>query len=293
MSIDSVVFGTVTILDLVIAAGVLLAGIILAKGLQIYLRKSLTERLRRDHVQIITKVVYYAVFLVAILMVLSVLGVDPSGLLVAGGIAGIVFGFASQSIVANLISGLFLLFERPVKIGEQVSIGEVTGFVEDMNIISTTIRKYDGLYVRVPNEKVFTANITNFVSHVARRFEYVVGIRYSDDADHAIRIISRIIDEEPFALREPEPQAFVDNLGDNAVNIVVRIWAPVTEWYSLKMKLLWMIKTALETEGIEIAFPQRVIWHGDRTANGENEGPTLEGAEPTRNSAHPVQDSSI
>ncbi|MGW8177952.1 MAG: mechanosensitive ion channel family protein [bacterium] len=290
MSLDSVVLGTVSILDLAIAAGVLLAGILLAKGLQIYLRRSLTERLRRDHVQLITKVVYYAVFLVTILVVLSILGVDPSGLLVAGGIAGIVLGFASQSIVANLISGLFLLFERPVTIGEQVSIGEVTGFVEDINIISTTIRKYDGLYVRVPNEKVFTANIINFVSHVVRRFEYVVGIRYSDNADHAIRIISQVIDGEPFALKDPEPQVFVDNLGDNAVNIVVRIWAPVTEWYSLKMKLLSMIKTTLEAEGIEIAFPQRVVWQGDRKATHESQGSTLAGTEPTGAFEQPIQD---
>lgn len=270
MSFDRIVFGTVTLLDLLSTAVVLLTAILLAKGLQMYLRRSLTERLRRDHVQLITKVVYYSILVVAILVVLSILGVDPSGLLVAGGIAGIVFGFASQSIVANLMSGLFLLFERPVKIGEQVSIADVKGFVEDINIISTTIRDYNGLYVRVPNEKVFTANITNFVTHSARRFEYVLGIRYSDDANQAIRIIHQVLDTEPFALREPGPQVFVDNLGDNSVNIVVRIWAPVSEWYALRMKLLWILKTTLETANIEIAFPQRVIWRGSQAERGED-----------------------
>lgn len=269
MKLDTVLFGQVTILDLVIATAVLLVGIVLGKALQIYLRRTLSERLRRDHVQLISKIVYYTVSTIAILVVLSILGFDPSGLLVAGGIAGIVFGFASQSIVANLMSGLFLLFERPVKIGEQVSIGEVSGFVEDINILSTTIRNYNGLYVRMPNEKVFTANITNFVAHVVRRFEYLVGIRYTDNADQAIQIIHRVIDDEPFALKQPQPQVFVDNLGDNSVNLIVRIWAPVSEWYSLKMKLLWMIKMALEAEGIEIAFPQRVVWYG-AGANEEN-----------------------
>ncbi|HUV14247.1 MAG TPA: mechanosensitive ion channel family protein [Acidobacteriota bacterium] len=290
MSLEREVFGQVTILDLLIATGVLLAAIILSKGLQVYLTRSLAERLRRDHIQLIAKVVYYVIVVVAILVVLSVFGIDPSGLLVAGGIVGIVFGFASQSIVANLISGLFLLFERPVKIGEQVSIGEVSGFVEDINIISTTIRKYDGLYVRIPNEKVFTANITNYVSHVARRFEYVVGIRYSDDADQAIRIVNRVIDNQPFALKEPAPQVFVDSLGDNCVNIMVRVWAPVSEWYSLKMKLLWMLKTALEGEGIEIAFPQRVVWYGDRQLVGESQVPSSEGPKPTRDVAEPEVD---
>jgi small-conductance mechanosensitive channel len=293
MRLENVVFGEVTILDLLIAASVLLTAIILAKGIQVYLKRSLAERLRRDHIQLIAKVVYYVIVVVAILVVLSVLGIDPSGLLVAGGIAGIVFGFASQSIVANLISGLFLLFERPIKIGEQVNIGDVTGFVEDINIISTTIRKYDGLYVRIPNEKVFTANITNFVSHVVRRFEYVVGIRYSDDADQAIGIINRVIDEQPFALKEPAPQVFVDNLGDNCVNIMVRVWAPVSEWYSLKMKLLWMLKTALEGEGIEIAFPQRVVWYGNRQEVGECRAPSSEGSKPPRDVAEPDLDHTI
>jgi small-conductance mechanosensitive channel len=277
MSLESVVFGKVTIMDLLLGVGVLLLGVILAKTLQLYLRRSLSDRLRRDHVQLIAKIVYYALIVVAILVVLSVLGVDPSGLLVAGGIAGIVFGFASQSIVANLISGLFLLFERPVKIGEQVRIGEVSGFVEDINIISTTVRTYDGLYVRIPNEKVFTANITNFVTHVVRRFEYVVGIRYSDDANQAISIINRVIDEQPFALKEPAPQVFVDNLGDNAVNIIVRVWGPAGEWYSVKMTLLALLKTSLEAEGIEIAFPQRVIWRGDRETMAKREGTPPDG----------------
>jgi small-conductance mechanosensitive channel len=260
MNLNRVVFGEVTILDLSVAIGVLIGAVIIAKALQIYLRRSLRERLRRDHVELISKVFYYAIVTVAVLFVLSAIGVDPSGLLVAGGIAGIVLGFASQSIVANLVSGLFLLFERPVKIGEQVSLGGVSGFVEDINILSTTIRQYDGLYVRMPNQTVFTSNITNLVSHVARRFEYLVGIRYSDDADQAIRIMNRVIDDESFALKEPEPQIFVDSLGDNSVNIVVRVWAPVSEWYLLKMKLLWLLKSALESEGIEIAFPQRVVW---------------------------------
>jgi small-conductance mechanosensitive channel len=133
------------------------------------------------------------------------------------------------------------------------------------------------LYVRIPNEKVFTANITNFVTHVVRRFEYVVGIRYSDDANQAISIINRVIDEQPFALKEPAPQVFVDNLGDNAVNIIVRVWGPAGEWYSVKMTLLALLKTSLEAEGIEIAFPQRVIWRGDRETMAKREGTPPDG----------------
>jgi small-conductance mechanosensitive channel len=178
-------------------------------------------------------------------------------------VAGLAIGFASQSIIGNLISGIFLFVERPIKIGNGVNIDGAVGIVEDIRFMSTTLRGYDGLYVRMPNQKVFTSKITNFVTHIARRLDYTVGIRYSDDADKAIKIIKDLINDYPLTLVNPEPMVFVDELGDNAMNIVVRAFAPTTEWFVVKMELLYRIKQALEKEGIEIAFPQRVIWHGD------------------------------
>ena len=91
-------------------------------------------------------------------------------------------------------------------------------------------------------------------------FEYVVGIRYSDDADKAIEIINNLIEEHPLTLKNPASQVFVDTLGDSTVNILVKIWAPTTEWYGVKRKLLWKIKNALEKEGIQFPFPQRKLW---------------------------------
>jgi len=205
-----------------------------------------------------------------VLSVLPTIGVHPSGLLVAGGVAGIVIGFASQSVVGNLISGLFLIIERPMKLGDSVNIAGTAGVVEDIRIISTTLRTFDGLYVRIPNEKVFTTDITNYVAHVAWRLEYVVGIRYTDDADKAIGIIKKLSEDHPLTLKNPSGDIFVDNLGDNAVNIMVRIWVPSTEWYGVKKELLWKIKTALEAEGIEIPFPQRTIWFANELRSRES-----------------------
>jgi small-conductance mechanosensitive channel len=152
-----------------------------------------------------------------------------------------------------------------------VNIAGTAGVVEDISIISTTLRTFDGLYVRIPNEKVFTTEITNYVAHVARRVEYLVGIRYSDDADKAIGIIKQLLEAHLLTLKYPSPELFVDNLGDNAVNIIVRFWAPSSEWYGVKKELLWKIKRALEAEGIEIPFPQRTVWFANelQTQAGE------------------------
>jgi small-conductance mechanosensitive channel len=269
---DFAIYGEFSVLDLLRVLLILFAAIIIAKGVTINLKRVLTDRMSKDHLEIINKVITYGIFLIAILTVLPAFGVNPSGLLVAGGIAGIVLGIASQSVVGNLAAGLFLMIERPMKIGQSVNIAGTAGVVEDIRIISTTIRTFEGLYVRIPNEKIFTTDITNYVEHVARRLEYRVGIRYSDDADKAIGIIHRLYEDHPLTLRNPAPDIFVDNLGDNAVEIIVRIWVPSTEWYGVKKELLWKIKTALEGQGIEIAFPQRTVWFANELQKRELEG---------------------
>ncbi len=269
MIFDTVIYGDVTLFDLLEVIVILIVAVIIAKVITINLRRGLRDKLDKDHLEIVNKVVYYGIIIIAVLAVLPTFGVNLSGLLVAGGIAGIVIGIASQSVVGNLIAGLFLMIERPMKIGQSVNIGGTAGVVEDIRVISTTIRTFEGLYVRMPNEKVFTSNITNYVEHVARRIEYVVGIRYSDDADKAIGIIQNLHEEHHLTLKSPTPDIFVDNLGDNAVNIIVRIWAPSTEWYGIKKELLWKIKKALEDQGIEIAFPQRTVWFANELRSGE------------------------
>ncbi len=263
MILDSIIYGDVTVLNMTIAVLIFFGSLLLSKLLAINIRRSLKERIARAHLELIVKVLSYVIIIIAVIWALPLIGVEPSGLMVAGGIVGLAIGFASQSIVGNLVSGLFLIIERPVKIGDTVEIDGITGFVEDIRIISTTLRTFDGLYVRIPNETVFTSKVTNFVAHAARRFEYTVGIRYSDDADKATRIIKNTIEKHPLALINPPPQVFVDELGVNSVNIVVRVWAPTAEWFGVKMELLWKIKTAIEAEGIEIPFPQRVLWYGD------------------------------
>ncbi len=260
MILNKVIYGDVTLFNLLMAVIIIFAASLIIKIITLNLRRHLKDKVEKSRLTLIIKIVKYAIIIIAVVSALPLLGLNLSGLMVAGGITGLVIGFASQKIVSNLISGLFLMIERPIKIGQQVNVDGVAGFVEDIHIFSTIIRTYDGLYVRVPNEKVFTSNIINYVANVVRRFEYVVGIRYSDDADRAIEIIKKIIDDHPLALKNPLPQVFVDNLGDNAVNIIVRIWAPATEWYSVKMELLWKIKKTLEENGIEIAFPQRTVW---------------------------------
>jgi small-conductance mechanosensitive channel len=252
--------GPVTLGNLLEFIFILSFSIIISRIIIFYLRRYFKNKVSKDVGETTTKFLYYGSLLIVFITVLPLIGLDPSGLLLAGGITGIVLGFASQNIVGNLISGVFLMIEKPIKIGDQVEINKISGYVTDIRIISTFIRTFDGLLIRIPNQQVFTTNITNTVSYSVRRFDFTMKIRYSDDADAAIWFIQDLIDKEPFALSSPPPSVYVNELGENSVNLVVRIWAPISEWYVLKTRFLWAIKKVLEENNIEVPFPQREIY---------------------------------
>jgi small-conductance mechanosensitive channel len=254
-----VLYDDVTVSDVIGFAIVVGIAYIIARILRSNIRRMFKEKVAKDILNITEKIVYYGVILIGIVSVLPLVGVNLTGLLVAGGVVGIVVGFASQSVVSNLISGLFLVFERPVKLGEQIQVGAISGVVWDIRILSTILRTYEGEYVRIPNEKVFSSEITNLVANKARRIDYTVGISYSDDAQKAITAIKTVIGEHPFILQNPAPRIFVSDLAESSVNIAIKIWAPSGMWYDVKTEMLWKIKIELEKTGITIPFPQRVL----------------------------------
>jgi small-conductance mechanosensitive channel len=242
--------------------------ILISRIISLYLRRYLKDKVSKDMGETINKFFYYGLIIVVFVSILPLIGLDPSGLLLAGGITGIILGFASQNVVGNLISGIFLMIEKPIKIGDQVEIDKVSGFVTDIRIISTLIRTFDGLLVRIPNQKVFTSNITNSVSYPVRRFEIKFRISYRDDANYAISLVKNLISDEPFALLSPAPSVTVTELGESSVNLIARNWAPTTEWGTLKTNLVWAIKKTLVENGIEIPLPQQDVYL--RTVNEKN-----------------------
>ncbi|PKL58272.1 MAG: mechanosensitive ion channel protein MscS, partial [Methanomicrobiales archaeon HGW-Methanomicrobiales-5] len=243
------------------------ASVIIAKIVGGYIKKNLSDRIRQDEMTKIIKVTQAVIILGGIFISLPSFKVDVGELLLIGGTAGIIIGFASQRLVTNVGSGIFLLIERPVKISDTIKIGETEGIIEDIRILSTTIKNFEGVYIRIPNETVFNSEITNYVANIARRFEYHIAIRYSDDAGRAIRVITDLVTAEPFVLVNPPPSIYVDELGDNGVIIMVRIWAPSLEWWAVRTELLWKIKQTLEQEGFGFPFPQRTVWFAQENKN--------------------------
>ena len=222
--------------------------------------RSILRSMPRDVASIVEKLIYYGIIALGAVSALSIAGVETTGLVVAGSIVGVALGFASQTVVSNFLSGIFLYLDKPFKPGDPVEVDGVGGVVMDITVFSTRIRTWDGVVTRLPNSKVFDATIRNYTGNVVRRVEYKVGISYDSDIGKAIDVIMRVLEEHPLVLEEPEPQVFVEDLGDSAVVLSVRFWAPSSHWFQARMELLRRIKEALDAAGIEIPFPQLVVW---------------------------------
>lgn len=273
--LNTTVFG-VRIGDILLVIILLIGAWIIARTLTRNLKKALADKMKKTELEVLLKAVNYVIIFFAIIVTFPILGFRLEGLLVAGGFVGLVIGFASQSVVANLVSGLFLLFERPIKIGDEISVADAEGYVEEIRLMSTIIRKYNGVYVRVPNEKVFTSSITNYVAYAARRRELSIGVAYGTDVAKAEAIIRQVLDAEPLVLKKPVPEVFVNELAENSVDINVKYWAPSSEWYTVQSQVLGKLYATLGAEGIQFPFPQRVVWFGDPGAAKASMPPSLE-----------------
>ncbi len=254
--------------QLLFALIVIVVGIIIGRLAKMTSRKILSPVMSENASNLVQRMIYYTTIIVGTLAALSYLGIDFTGALLAGGILGIVIGFATQSVVANLISGIFLQIDKPVSIGDPIGIIDehLYGVILEINILSTSIRTFDGVNLRIPNEKLFTSKIHNFSKYVARRAVISVGIAYSEDMKRAIDIILKTMDENSLVLAEPAPLVYVDELGDSSVNLSIRVWAPSSVWFIVRTQIVQQIKKVLDEAGIEIPFPQRVIWNGESSS---------------------------
>lgn len=216
----------------------------------------LRDKFSKESLNMFTKIILYIFILAYLIFILSLTGINLSGLVVAGGFLSIIIGLATQKVLGNVFSGIFLMIERPLKIGQAVNIEDVSGFIEEIRFLSIIVRSFEGPFVRIPNERVFNAIITNYQENVARRIDYIFDIRYSDDSNLALEIIRKLLDRHKFVLAIPEPEAFIEEFASSSVKIRIRFWCPVEKWYQTKISLLKQIREKLEENGIFIPYPQ-------------------------------------
>jgi small-conductance mechanosensitive channel len=234
---------------------ILLIGFVLARALA-SLAGRLAERRGTAQAEMITRrLVFYAVLGLAVAMSLDTMGVELGVLLGAAGILTVAIGFAAQTSASNLISGVFLLGERPFSVGETIEVGGTTGEVLAVDLLSVKLRTFDNLYVRVPNETLIKSQITNLSRNPIRRIDMELRVAYSEDLDRLRALLFSLAAADPDILEEPEPKVWVDRLGESAIHIRFLVWAANrTGFFDVRSRLLETVARALQQHHVAIGY---------------------------------------
>ena len=209
----------------------------------------------------ISSVTKYGIILLGFLVAVGAMGIGMDRITILLGAFGVGLGFGLQTVVNNFVSGMILIFERPIQIGDSVEIGSVKGRITRMGIRSSTVRSFEGADITVPNGTLLSDALTNWtMTDRNRRIEIAVGVAYGTDPDTVIDALQSALEDQDGLLKEPAPQVLFDGFGDNSLDFLLRAWvADNDEVVSIRSKIALAVNRALNQRGIEIPFPQRDI----------------------------------
>jgi small-conductance mechanosensitive channel len=232
------------------------------------LRRHFVARvLRRTHLApgfqfALARVLGYCFLVLGIYVSFQFVGINLNSLAILAGAIGVGVGFGLQNIISNFISGLIILAERPITIGDRIEIGGVLGQVREISLRSTTVVTNDNIAVIVPNADFITHSVTNWSYEDPRvRFRVPFGVAYGTDLDKLRTLMLEVAAAHPNALKEPEPQLFFVGFGDSSLNFELAVWSAEMTMgpRRFRSELFFAIEKKLRENNIEIPFPQREV----------------------------------
>lgn len=218
------------------------------------IKKIPAEKTTPQRTAILKRTVKYLFYTVTVIYVLSLFGIKLSAIWGAAGIAGVAIGFAAQTSVSNLISGLFVITEGALKIGDTIIVEGVTGVVDAINLISVRIHTYDNQMVRIPNSTIINTNLTNNSYHKTRRLTLQVSVSYDTDMEQALQALSKAPALCPTVISDPAPAVWFDGFGSSGLTMTVAVWFESSDFLQTKNDLHIAIKKVLDQAQITIPF---------------------------------------
>lgn len=234
-------------------------GFIFARLLLKLLRSAFAHQFSAQTRLIVRKVVNYGTAIIVGFVIAKEFGFNLTTILGAAGIAGIAIGFAAQTSLSNIISGIFMLWEKPFQVGDAIKIGEIVGIVESLDLLSLRLRTLDNLLIRIPNETIVKNHLTNITYHPIRRFDIKVGASYDSDIDHVLDTLRGAATDNRLVLEEPSPLICVTGYGDSSIDFMIGVWHEKDDFIETRNTILRDIKKRFDREGIQIPFPHRVM----------------------------------
>lgn len=239
---------------------VLIIGLWLAK----VIRKGMTRVMEKRNLdptltKFLAALTHIALQAFVVVAALAKLQVQTASFVAILGAAGLAVGLALQGSLSNFASGVLMIIFKPISLGDFVEAGGATGIVDEISIFTTILKSPDNKRIIVPNAQVMGGTITNFTAIGTRRVDMTVGIGYGEDIDKAKNVIKGILDADERVLKDPAYTVAVVEMADSSVNLVVRPWCKVADYWNLYFDVTETIKKRFDEEEITIPFPQRDV----------------------------------
>ncbi len=253
------------VLQWVRAGLITIAGLFIARLVATALYRTLRSPMGEHGAATMRRIVFYILFGVVVMAALRELGFSLGVLLGAAGVLSVALGFASQTSASNLISGIFLVAEKPFAIGDIIQTGGRTGEVLSIDLLSVKLRTFDNLFVRLPNETLIKSEIVNLTRFPIRRFDLKMGVAYREDIGQVREILIATADEFHLCLDQPRPLVIFLGFGNSSLDLQFSVWTRRENYLEVLNRLPERIKNAFDANNIEIPFPHISVYTGSET----------------------------
>jgi small conductance mechanosensitive channel len=245
------------IVSLIIAS----IGLLITKGLTKLIKKASTGKLKVDNTitSIMHHVVSYGIFIICLIMILNVFGVNTASLLAILGAAGIAIGLALKDTLTNIAAGIILFFFVFYRNGEFIEIESHSGFVKEINLFTTILETPDGIYISIQNSYILGNPLKNYTRNGKRRMEIPLRLSYSDSIENAFSVLNELITLDNRFLKDPPVQIIVQSMQDSYMNIAVRAWTKNSDYWDVYWKYMRTFREKFEEAGLYIPFPRQNI----------------------------------
>jgi len=240
------------------------AVVIVLKWLRRFIVRRLVRRFGAEEGALysISVIAQYVIGFIAFVVIIQAAGIDLSTLTVIFGALGIGIGFGLQSIINNFVSGLVILIERPVKVGDRVEIGNLEGDITEIALRATTVMTNEGIAVIVPNSHLVSQQVVNRSLQDRRiRFKIPVGVDYRSDPEQVRRVLLEVAAAHPGVIKHPEPRVIFEAFGESSLNFFLWVWTHdyINRPFIFRSEMNFAIHAAFKEAGIQVPFPQRDI----------------------------------
>lgn len=235
------------------AIALILIGYFLAKMTSIYIAKAVKKRFTPHTVVLLRRATFYLLWALFIVSAVQQLGFHVATILGAAGILTAAIGFASQTSMSNVISGLFIIGEKPFSIGDTIKVNDTQGEVTDINLLSVKIRTLDNTMIRIPNETLIKSAVINFSYYPIRRADLMLGFPYTENLSHIKEILFEVAEKNPNTLSEPKPSLQILNFHESTIYIQFSAWSNRVDFNEMKNSIQEDIQRAFVENGIKLS----------------------------------------